>query len=139
MAILDELYNWVFHLNASTKSLLGKAAHYVRSQWQWLIAYLEDGRLEISNNRAERSIKPFVMSRKNFLFANTPSGAKASAIYFSLIETAKENELDPYRYLTWVLRIAPTLDMTDCDQVEKLMPMNAPDICRGRKQVVSVN
>ena len=137
--ILDELYNWVFHLNASTKSLLGKAAHYVRSQWQWLIAYLEDGRLEISNNRAERSIKPFVMSRKNFLFANTPSGAKASAIYFSLIETAKENELDPYRYLTWILRIAPTLDMTDCDQVEKLMPMNAPDICRAGKQVASAD
>ncbi len=131
--ILDELYNWVFHLNASTKSLLGKAAHYVRSQWQWLVGYLEDGRLEISNNRAERSIKPFVMSRKNFLFANTPSGAKASAIYFSLIETAKENGLDPYRYLTWVLRTAPTLNMKDCDQVEKLLPMNAPDQCRARK------
>ena len=132
--ILDELYNWVFHLNASTKSLLGKAAHYVRSQWQWLVGYLEDGRLEISNNRAERSIKPFVMSRKNFLFANTPSGAKASAIYFSLIETAKENGLDPYRYLTWVLRTAPALNMTDCDQVEKLMPINAPDTCRPGKQ-----
>ena len=132
--ILDELYNWVFHLNASTKSLLGKAAHYVRSQWQWLVGYLEDGRLEISNNRAERSIKPFVMSRKNFLFANTPSGAKASAIYFSMIETAKENGLDPYRYLTWVLRKAPTLDMKDCDQVEKLLPMNAPDECRAGKR-----
>ena len=137
--ILDELYNWAFHLNASTKSLLGKAAHYVRSQWEWLVGYLEDGRLEISNNRAERSIKPFVMSRKNFLFANTPSGAKASAIYFSLIETAKENGLDPYRYLTWVLRTAPTLDITDCDQVEKLMPMNAPDICRAGKQQTSTN
>ncbi len=79
------------------------------------------------------------MSRKNFLFANTPSGAKASAIYFSLIETAKENGLDPYRYLTWVLRTAPTLDMTDCDQVEKLMPMNAPDICRAGKQAANAN
>ena len=137
--ILDELYNWVFHLNASTKSLLGKAAHYTRSQWQWLVGYLEDGRLEISNNRAERSIKPFVMSRKNFLFANTPSGAKASAIYFSLIETAKENGLDPYRYLTWVLRTAPTLDMTDCDQVERLLPMNAPEECRAGKRAIAAN
>ena len=137
--IMDELYNWVFHLNASTKSLLGKAAHYTRSQWQWLTGYLEDGRLEISNNRAERSIKPFVMSRKNFLFANTPSGAKASAIYFSLIETAKENGLDPYRYLTWVLRTAPTLDMTDCDQVEKLLPTNAPEECQAGRRVIAVN
>ena len=57
-------------------------------------------RLEISNNRAERSIKPFVMGRKNFLFANVPKGAESSAIIYSIIETAKENGLDPYRYLT---------------------------------------
>ncbi len=74
------------------------------------------------------------MSRKNFLFANTPSGAKASAIYFSLIETAKENELDPYQYLTWVLKTAPTLNMMDCDQVEKLLPINAPEECQARKR-----
>ena len=129
--ILDELHDWVFRLNASHKSLLGKAAHYTRAQWQYLIAYLEDGRLECSNNRAERSIKPFVIARKNFLFANTPSGAETSAIYFSLIETAKENNLDPYKYLVWVFKTAPTLDMTDCDQVETLLPMNAPDSCRS--------
>ena len=74
------------------------------------------------------------MARKNFLFANTPSGAKASAIYFSLIETAKENDLDPYRYLTWVLKTAPTLNMKDCDQVEKLLPTNAPEECRAGKR-----
>ena len=79
------------------------------------------------------------MSRKNFLFANTPSGAKASAIYFSLIETAKENGLDPYRYLTWLLKIAPTLNMKDCDQVENLLPMNAPEDCQAGKRVVTVN
>lgn len=60
-----------------------------------------------------RNGKPFVMSRKNFLFANTPSGAKSSAIYFSLIDTAKENHLDPYRYLTWAMKTAPLLDMND--------------------------
>ena len=64
-------------------------------------SFLLDGRIEISNNRAERSIKPFVMSRKNFLFANTPLGAQGSAVIFSLIETAKENGLDPYRYLSF--------------------------------------
>ena len=69
--------------------------------------YLEDGRLELSNNRAERSIKPFVMGRKNWLFANTTGGAQASAVIYSLMETAKENGLDPYRYLLWILRNTP--------------------------------
>ena len=127
--IMDELHDWVFRLNASTKSLLGKAAHYTREQWPYLVAYLEDGRLEISNNRAERAIKPFVMGRKNFLFANTPRGAKTSAIYYSLIETAKENGLDPYKYLTWVFKTAPTLNMDDSDQVETLLPIHAPKEC----------
>lgn len=77
------------------------------SQWLYLTAYLQAGRIELSSNRAERSIKPFVISRKNFLFANTAGGAKASATIFSLIETAKEAGLDPYRYLVWVLREAP--------------------------------
>ena len=129
--IMDELYDWVFHLNASAKSLLGKAAHYTRAQWQWLVGYLEDGRLEISNNRAERSIKPFVMSRKNFLFANTARGAKSSAVMFSLIETAKENGLDPYRYLTWLLNEAPKLAVTDSDWAASLVPQNAPLLCRA--------
>jgi hypothetical protein len=106
----------------------------LKNQWPTLIVYLEDGRIELSNNRAERSIKPFVISRKNFLFANTPGGAQSSAVIFSLIETAKENGLDPYRYLTWVLKTAPTLDMKDCDQVEKLLPINAPEECRAGKK-----
>ncbi len=55
---------------------------------------LKDGRLELSNNRAERSIKPFVIDRKNFLFANTPGRAKGSAVIFSLIQSAIENKLD---------------------------------------------
>ena len=134
--ILDELHDWVFRLNAAPKSLLGKAAHYTREQWPWMIRYLEDGRLEISNNRAERSIKPFVMSRKNFLFANTPGGAKSSAIYFSLIETAKENGLDPYRYLTWVLKTAPKLkERNQFDElVGTLLPVNTPEECRAGKK-----
>ncbi len=66
--------------------------------------------MEISNNRAERSIKPFVIGRKNFLFANTARGAKASAIMYSLVETAKENEINPYDYLVWVLKAAPEMD-----------------------------
>ena len=98
-------------------------------QWSYLTRYLEDGRLELSNNRAERSIKPFVMGRKNWLFANTAGGAQASAVIYSLIETAKENELDPYRYLLWVLRNAPRLSEIDEAWPEKLLPGNAPEEC----------
>ena len=93
----------------------GYAAHY----------NLEEGRLELSNNRAERSIKPLVMGRKNWL-ANTPGGAQTSSMIYSLIETAKENGLDPYRYLLWVLQNAPGLSETDEAWVEKLLPANAP-------------
>ena len=131
LPVLNEMRNWVSKLNAPPKSLLGKAANYVISQWSWLTAWLEDGRLEISNNLAERSIKPFVIGRKNFLFANTPSGARSSAILFSMIQTAKENDLDPYRYLTWVLKKAPYLNMSAPSDVDILLPANAPVDCRS--------
>ena len=69
---------WAEAKNAPPKSTLGKALHYLRAQWSYLIRYLEDGRLEISNNLAAMSIKPFVIGRKNFLFATTPNGALQS-------------------------------------------------------------
>ena len=89
------------------------------------------GRIELSNNRAERSIKPFVISRKNFLFANTANGAKGSAVIFSLIETAKENGLDPYRYLTWVLNEAPKRAGRDPNWASSLVPHTAPPSCKA--------
>ncbi len=102
---------------------------YLKEQWPYLLRYLEDGRLELGNNRAERSIKPFVIGRKNFLFANTPLGAQAGAVIYSLIETAKETRLDPFRYLTWVLKTAPTLDQTVEGWAQPLLPANAPEFC----------
>ena len=83
-------------------------------------------------NRAERSIKPFVIDRKNFLFANTPKGATGSAIMFSLIQTAIENGLDPYKYLTWLLRKAKDADLTDLNTVKKLLPWNAVAECKTK-------
>ena len=70
---------WANTRNAAPKSKLGIALNYLKNQWPTLIVYLEDSRIELSNNRAERSIKPFVISRKNFLFANTPGGAQSRA------------------------------------------------------------
>ena len=89
-----------------------------------------DGRLEISNNLAERSVKPFVMGRKNFLFANTPGGAHDSAILYSLVETAKASGLDPYRYLVSVMTTAPMLDLSDELQVQRLLPVPASAECK---------
>ena len=74
-----------------------------------------------------------VIGRKNFLFANTPKGAYSSAVIFSIIETAKENGLDPYRYLVWVLKTAPTLKMNNPQQVDLLLPANAPSHCLAGK------
>ena len=130
--VLDALLSWANEMQAKTapKSALGRVIHYLLEQWPYLTRYLEDGRLELSNNRAERSIKPFVMGRKNWLFANTLGGAQASAVIYSLIETAKENGLDPYRYLLWVLQNAPQLSETDAAWAEQFTPANAPQECK---------
>jgi transposase len=130
--VFDEFYKWVSTLNPPPKTGLNTAIVYVRNQREYLARYLEDGRLEISNNRAERSIKPFVIGRKNWLFANTPRGAKASAIMFSIIETAKENGLNPYEYLTHVFTHAPNWDIpNNLNNLERLLPWFVPDSCKA--------
>ncbi|NLJ79934.1 MAG: transposase [Firmicutes bacterium] len=83
------------------QSHLGKAVQYCLNQWDKLNGFLLDGRLKIDNNRAERSIKPFVIGRKNFLFSQTPKGAAASAMIYSMVESAKENNLKTYEYLEY--------------------------------------
>jgi transposase len=126
--VMDEFFAWLHTLNVTPKSGIGTAAHYALSQRKYLERYLLDGRLEISNNRAERSIKPFVIDRKNFLFANTPRGAKASAVMFSLIETAKENGLNPFAYLTYIFRNAPNWDIrNNLDALQCLLPPFVPE------------
>ena len=130
--VLDAMFAWANSRTAAPKSALGKAFHYLKEQWPYLTNYLKDGRLEISNNLAERSIKPFVIDRKNFLFANTPKGATGSAIMFSLIQTAIENGLDPYKYLTWLLKRAKDADLTDAQVVQNLLPWNTLVECRAK-------
>ena len=127
--VLDEMLAWANSRTAAPNSALGKALHYLKEQWPYLVNYLKDGRLEISNNRAERSIKPFVIDRKNFLFANTPGGAQGSAVIFSLIQTAIENGLDPWKYLTWLIDTAAKGGVDGVD-VEGLLPWVAPVSCR---------
>jgi hypothetical protein len=109
---------------ALPKSKIGQAIGYCQNQWTKLIQFLEDGRLEIDNNRAERSIKPFVIGRKNWLFANTPRGAKTSAIIYSIVETAKENGLNPSAYLQYLFERLPEIATTDPDAIDSLLPWN---------------
>ncbi|MDR0314817.1 MAG: IS66 family transposase [Oscillospiraceae bacterium] len=105
--VLDEFFKWAQSIKTLPKSLLGLAVHYAGSQRVYLERFLLDGRLEISNNKAERAVKPFVIGRKNWLFNNTPNGAKASSIIYSIIETAKENLLRPFEYLVFLFDNIP--------------------------------
>jgi transposase len=130
--LIDEFFAWLKSLNPAPKTSLGQAVHYMIKQRRYLERYLFDGRLEISNNRAERSIKPFVIDRKNFLFANTPRGAKASAVIFSIIETAKENGLNPFAYLVYIFKNAPNWDIhNNINALELLLPSNVLESCKS--------
>ena len=87
---------------------MGKAIQYTLNQWERLIVYIEAGFLKPDNNVAENAIRPFVLGRKNWLFAAGPKGAEASATFFSLIETAKANDLEPYAYLRYLFTKIPS-------------------------------
>jgi transposase len=107
--ILEEFHSWLITISAKTppQGLLGKAISYTLNQWDRLIKYLEDGRLKPDNNLVENAIRPFVVGRKNWLFAGRPEGASASSILYSLIETAKANGLEPYQYLRYLFEKLP--------------------------------
>ena len=114
------------------KSGLGKAITYCLNQWSKLETFLKDGLVEISNNRAERAIKPFVIGRKNWLFTKSPNGATASAIIYSIVETAKANNLSPFHYLEYLFEKLPNIDTSDTNQIDGLLPWSEsiPQSCR---------
>jgi len=141
--VLDAFFSWATEMNkvALDKTRLGKAVTYTLNQWDNLTRFLEDGRLEIHNNAAEQTIRPFTIARKNFLFCDTVKGARASAVTFSIIETAKANGLNPLAYLTYLLdqmrfalRARPP-EMVD-QAVSRLLPWSPdiPDSCKFKKQ-----
>ena len=120
--ILASYKNWLEKSaqQVPPKSLLGKAIQYNLNQWDKLTVYLTDGQINIDNNRAERAIKPFVIGRKNWLFANTGNGARSSAILYSIIETAKANGLIPYDYLVKLFEELPKRQTND--SLDDLLP-----------------
>lgn len=122
---LDKLHAWLTHnvSRVAKDTLTHDAISYMLKQWTKLIAYCDHGQLRISNVLAENSIRPYVVGRKAWLFSDTPSGAHASALYYTLIETAKANDLDPYRYINHLVsNIAAAETVED---IEALLPWNA--------------
>ncbi len=122
--LLNDFKDWVDgNIGKVEKdSLTWKALSYSRNQWPRLIKYCDDGRLQMSNILAENAIRPFVCGRKAWLFADTPKGARASATYYSLIETAKANGLEPYDYLYKMLKRLPYAEKVE--DFEALLPWN---------------
>jgi transposase len=120
--VLETFKTWLTAKQQITppKGLLGKAINYTLNHWEKLIVYIEDGRLSPDNNAAENAIRPFVIGRKNWLFAGHPNGAEAGATFYSLVETAKANGLEPYNYLRYIFEKLP-LAQTEQDY-KNLMP-----------------
>ena len=121
---LNELYDWMEKLlpRVPPKSVLGTALSYMRNYWGKLVRYPERGDLPVDNNRCENAIRPFVVGRKAWLFSDTPAGASASAIIYSLVETAKANGIEPYTWLRHVLEHLPAAQTAD--EMDKLLPWN---------------
>lgn len=120
--VLEAFKKWLDHHlpKTSDQAALGKAIRYCISNWVELTHYLKDGRIEIDNNLIENAIRPFALGRKNWLFNGSPSGAKAGAIFYSLIETCKANNIEPYQYLCAMLN-----RIRECvteDDYTKLLP-----------------
>ena len=122
--ILDEIRRFLDEiLHKTTPSgAMGKALKYLNNQWHKLIKYINDGNYPIDNNAAENAIRPFVIGRKNWLFANTPKGARASANLYSIIETAKAHDLNPQEYLSYIFTKLPLVETVE--DYEKLLPWN---------------
>jgi len=96
--------------------------NYLNKQWDKLTVYTTDGRLRIDNNLCENAVRPFVMGRKSWLFANSVAGANASANLYSLVETAKANGHEPYAYIKQVLTELPAAQTLEA--IEALLPFN---------------
>lgn len=122
--VFDDLKAWLDSTNGKVppKSLTGKAITYALNQWHKLIRYIESPYLTPDTNHVENAIRPFTVGRKNWLFAGSPRGAFASAMLYSLIQTAKASDLNPYLYLKYIFEKSP--DAKSKDDVKSLLPQN---------------
>ena len=131
--ILNDLKAWLDKNNTRIMKggLTQKAMQYTLNQWDSLVGYCEDGKLNISNALAENAIRPFAIGRKAWLFSDTPQGAHASATCYSLIESAKANQLEPYGYIKYLLDHIGAADTLE--KLEALLPWQVPMVAFTKK------
>ncbi|HRX16064.1 MAG TPA: IS66 family transposase, partial [Spirochaetota bacterium] len=128
---LETFHNWL----GEQKNIIlpaspsGKAISYILGEWKKIICFLDHHLLTPDNNKIENAIRPFVIGRKNWLFSNTPRGARSSACFYSLIESAKANKLVPYYYLRYVFEKLPGCSTKE--ELRKLLPdMLSPEMIK---------
>jgi transposase len=131
--LVEAYFSWLKSIKPKVlpKSKLGEAIQYSLNQQKKLMEPFKDGRLDIDNNLAERTIKPFVIGRKNWLFSNSSKGAKASAMIYSLLESAKENNLNVFQYLIYLFETLPNIDLNNTENIQALLPWSTelPEKC----------
>ena len=122
--VLNDFYEWLEakSLKVPPKSPIAKAIHYAIKHWDALNRYTLDGRLDIDNNKAERTVKPFVIGRKNWLFCQNEKGANAGAILFSLVQTCKQHNVDVFAYFKLALQNIITCQTKE--ELISLLPFN---------------
>ena len=132
---VDAYFEWVKlkYTQVAHTSTIGKALAYSINQEKYLRMFLTDGDIPMDNNLAEQAIRPFTVGRKNFVIIETDRGAKASAMLYSIIETAKANHLNTYKYLDMLLTVIPNhMDDKDRSFLDVLLPWSSTvqDECR---------
>ena len=122
--IINDFKQWLEknHTKVMKGPLISKAMEYTLNQWEYLIGYGDYGYLEISNAKAENAIRPFAVGRRAWLFAGIPQGARASTVCYSLVESAKANQLEPYAYIEYILNYIGAAD--PLEKIEAMLPWN---------------
>ena len=121
--MLKTIKDWIDELlpKITPKSVAGKAINYAYNEWKYVERYVENPKYHMSNILIENAVRPFALGRKNWLFSASVEGAKASAMFFSIIETAKKNSFEPFDYLNKMLEQLPMAETVD--DYEKILPL----------------
>ena len=136
--IVEGFLSWVDQQTPVRGSRMDKAVTYIKNRRSDLTTYLEDGRCSFSNNLSENAIRPFTLGRKNWLFCDTPNGAQASALVYTMVEMAKANGVNVYHYLTYLLEKLPN-DSMDDEELELLAPWNESVKAEIQKRAENTN
>lgn len=130
--VVEAFLSWINNAPTTKCTRFDRAITYAKNQSSYMMTYLEDSHCSISNNMSENSIRPVTVGRKNWLFCDTTDGADANMMVFSLLETARANGINPYKYLEFLLESRPNEKMTD-EQLDSLSPWNenVKQICQN--------